>query len=113
MTRVSLFFTNKGYHPSLVAEPNVQVSSIGAQRFISDLDDLHTELKWSIAKAQECYQKYADEHHSPAPLLKIGDRVYVKAKYFCTTQPLKKLSEKNLGPYEIIAIPSSHSFTLR
>src|SRR5260221_2956695 len=33
--------------------------------------------------------------------------------YFCTTQPSKKLSEKNLGPYEIIAIPSSHSFTLR
>jgi len=32
--------------------------------------------------------------------------------YFCTTQPSKKLSEKNLGPYEIIAIPSSHLFTL-
>src|SRR5258708_5265448 len=112
MTRVSLFFANKGYHPSLMAEPNVQVSSIGAQCFISDLDNLHTELKQSIAKAQECYQKYADEHHSPAPLLKIGDRVYVKAKYFCTTQPLKKLSKKNLGPYEVIAIPRSHSFTL-
>src|SRR5260221_13477904 len=45
MTGVSPFFTNKGYHPSLVVEPNVQVSSIGAQCFISDLDDLHTELK--------------------------------------------------------------------
>src|SRR5260221_9533673 len=95
-----------------VAELNVQVSSIGAQRFISDLDDLHTELKWSIAKAQERYQKYADEHHSLAPLLKIGDRVYVKAKYFCTTRLSKKLSEKNLGPYEVIAIPRSHLFTL-
>src|SRR5260221_6479805 len=84
-TRVSPFFTNKGYHPSLMAELNVQVSSIGAQCFISDLDNLHTELKWSIVKAQEHYQKYADEHHSPAPLLKIGDRVYVKAKYFRTT----------------------------
>src|SRR5258707_450682 len=42
----------------------------------------------------------------------IGDQVYIKAKYFHTTQPSKKLSEKNLGPYEIIAIPSSHSFTL-
>src|SRR6266446_4127520 len=113
MTRVSLFFANKGYHPSLVVELNIQVSSTGAQRFISDLDDLHTELKQSIAKAQECYQKYADEHHSPAPLLKIGDRVYVKAKYFHTTQPLKKLSKKNLGPYKVIAIPRSHSFTLR
>src|SRR6266436_4874430 len=74
MTGVSLFFANKGYHPSLVAEPNVQVSSTGAQCFILDLDDLHAELKQSIVKAQECYQKYADEHRSPAPLLKIGNR---------------------------------------
>jgi len=73
ITRVSPFFTNKGYHPSLTAELNVQVSSTGAQCFISDLDDLHAELKWSIVKAQECYQKYADEHCSPAPPLKIGD----------------------------------------
>src|SRR5258707_4356840 len=113
MTGVSPFFANKGYHPSLMVEPNVQVSSIGAQCFISDLDDLHTELKRSIAKAQERYQKYADEHRSPAPLLKIGDQVYVKAKYFHTTQPSKKLSKKNLGPYKVIAIPRSHSFTLR
>src|SRR5258708_3791697 len=112
MTRISLFFANKGYHPSLVAELNVQVSSIGAQCFISDLDDLHMELKQSIAKAQQRYQKYADEHCSLAPLLKIGDQVYVKAKYFCTTQPSKELSKKNLGPYKVITIPSSHSFTL-
>src|SRR5260221_9916704 len=84
-TGVSPFFANKGYHPSLVVEPNIQVSSIGAQCFISDLDNLHLELKWSIVKAQECYQKYADKHCSPAPPLKIGDQVYVKAKYFCTT----------------------------
>src|SRR6266478_1926999 len=53
MTRVSPFFANKGYHPNLVAELNIQVSSTGAQHFILDLDDLHSELKWSIAKAQE------------------------------------------------------------
>ena len=67
MIRVSPFFTNKGYHPSLVAELNIQVSSTGAQCFISDLDDLHAELKQSIVKAQEHYQKYADEHCSPVP----------------------------------------------
>src|SRR5258708_14166818 len=99
----TLFFANKGYHPSFVAEPNEQVSSPEAQCFISDLDNLHTELKRSITRAQERYQKYADKHHSPAPPLKIGDQVYVKAKYFCTTRPLKKLSKKNLGPYEVIS----------
>src|SRR5258705_3878891 len=72
-TGVSLFFTNKGYHPSFVTEPNEQVSSPEAQCFISDLDDLHTELKRSITRAQERYQKYTDEHCSPAPPLKIGD----------------------------------------
>src|SRR5258708_9065828 len=63
-------------------------------------------------KAQECYQKCVDEHCSPVLPLKIGNRVYVKAKYFHTTQPSKKLSKKNLGPYEVIGIPGSHSFTL-
>src|SRR5258708_6784655 len=91
-TRVSLFFTNKGYHPSFMAELNEQVSSPEAQRFILDLDNPHIELKQSIARAQEHYQKYPDEHHSPAPPLKIGNQVYVKAKYFHTTRPLNKLS---------------------
>src|SRR5258708_13883593 len=76
MTGVSPFFANKGYHPSIAAELDVQVSSTGAQCFILDLDNLHAELKQSIAKAQECYQKYANKHHSPAPPLKIGDQVY-------------------------------------
>src|SRR5260370_16438250 len=58
MTGVSPFFANKGYHPSLVAEPNVQVSSIGAQRFISDFDNLHMDLKRSLRKTHELYQKY-------------------------------------------------------
>src|SRR5437660_1102183 len=36
----------------------------------------------------------------------------MKAKYFCTTQPSKKLAEKNLGPFTIIAQTGSVSFTL-
>ena len=38
---------------------------------------------------------------------------YVKAQFFCTTRPSKKLSEKNFGPYKIIAQPGSLSYTLR
>ena len=36
----------------------------------------------------------------------------MKAKYFRSTWPSKKLSEKNLGPYTIIAQVGSHLFTL-
>jgi len=66
-----------------------------------------------MANAQLCYQGPADAKHTPAPDFKVGDQVYVKAKYFRSTQPSKKLSEKNLGPYSIIAQVGSLSFTLR
>src|ERR1700722_7158621 len=38
---------------------------------------------------------------------------FVKATYFCTTRPLKKLSAKNLGPFKIITQVGQLSFTHR
>ena len=46
-------------------------------------------------------------------LVRDSDQVYVKAKYFRSTQPSKKLSEKNLGPYPIIAQVGTLLFTIR
>jgi hypothetical protein len=66
-----------------------------------------------MSHAQEQYQVPADARRKPAPDLKVGDQVFVKAKYFCSTCPSKKLSEKNLGPFKIIAHPGMHSFTIR
>src|SRR5258708_13711138 len=54
-------------------------------------------------------------HSSPiraTTSLGISDQVYIKAKYFWTTQPLKKLSKKNIGSYEIITTLGLHLFTL-
>jgi len=65
-----------------------------------------------MANVQLCYQGPADAKHTPAPDFKVGDQVYIKAKYFRSTRPSKKLSEKNLGPYTIIAQVGSLSFTL-
>jgi hypothetical protein len=65
-----------------------------------------------MSYAQEQYQVPADARRKPAPDLKVGDQVFVKAKYFRSTCPSKKLSEKNLGPFEIIARPGTHSFTI-
>jgi len=65
-----------------------------------------------MANAQICYQGPADAKCTPALDFKVGDQAYVKAKYFQSTRPSKKLSEKNLGPYTIIAQVSSLSFTL-
>jgi len=62
--------------------------------------------------AQQHYQKSTDTQCSPAPDFKVGDKVFVKTKFFQTTQPSRKLSKRYLRPYEIIIQPGTLSFTL-
>src|SRR6266481_1066546 len=111
-TGVSPFFANKGYHLEFTADPQVETSLAEAQAFVVDLECIQVELKENIAQAQERYQKNVDKHRMEAPELKIGDQAYVKVKFFRTRQPSKKLSEKNLGPYNMIGKPGTHSVTL-
>jgi len=112
-TGTSPFFANKGYHPNLAVHRERDMASARAWEFAVDLGELHEALKTNIAQAQQCYQKSADSRRLPAPNFKIGQKVYLKAQFFRTTRPSKKLSEKSLGPYEIIAQAGSNSFTLR
>ena len=83
-----------------------------AQHYMADLDQLHSQLKASIAEAHEHYQKAVDHQQMPPPAFKVGKQVYVKVKFFQTTQPLRKLAEKNLGPFKIIGTLGTHSITV-
>jgi len=112
-TGVSPFFTNKGYHPNISVYPERDMTSTRACDYAVDLESLHQYLCEEMANVQLCYQGLADTKCTPAPDFKVGNQVYVKAKYFRSTQPSKKLSEKNPGPYAIIAQVGSLSFTLR
>ena len=96
------FFANKGYHPNLTVHPECNFASACARDFVTDLNELHQELRQLIADAQRRYQATADSHCLPAPEFKIGGHMFVKAQFFCITRPSKKLSEKYLG-YQIIA----------
>src|SRR5258707_1843514 len=111
-TGISPFFMNKGYHPRLSMNLLAPSSSSEAQCYMVDLDQLHSQLKVSIAEAQEHYQKAADCQQMPSPAFRIGNHVYVKAKFFHTTQPSRKLAEKNLGLFEIIGTLGTHSVTV-
>src|SRR5258708_7103591 len=107
------FFANKGYHPEFTADPQADTLSAKVQTFMADLECTQAELKENIAQAQERYQKNADKHRAEAPELKVSDQAYVKVKFFRTRWPSKKLSEKNLGPFDIIGKPGTHSISLR
>ena len=112
-TGISPFFANKGYHPNLTIHPERDLASSRAKDLVVDLDELHQELKATIAEAQLRYQGPADKKRSPAPDFQVGQQAFVKAKFFRSTRPSKKLSEKFLGPFDILAKAGTHSFTLR
>src|SRR6266436_3557263 len=112
-TGVSPFFANKGYHPEITSDPQAKTSSAEAQTFVANLEHVQVELKENITQAQERYWKNVDKHRAEAPELNIGDQAYVKAKFFRTRRPSKKLSEKNLGLYDVIGKLGTHSITLR
>src|SRR5258705_10820629 len=106
---VSPFFANKGYHPEFTADPQANTSSAEAQTLVADLEHTQAELKENIAQAQEGYWKNADKHRAEAPELKVGDQAYVKGRSFRTRRSSKKLSEKTLGPFDVIGKPGTHS----
>lgn len=112
-TGITPFFANKGYHPNIEVHLDRTLSSDPARIFVTDLGELHEELKQHIADAQRRYQHSADSRRSEPPAFKIGDKAYVKSKFISTTRPSKKLAERFLGPYEIIAQPGTLSYTLK
>jgi len=69
-------------------------------------------LKEEITKAQQQYQLSANSCQCQPPDFQVGQSVFIRAQYFWMTHLSKKLSEKYLGPYGIIAQPSPQSFTL-
>src|SRR5882724_6773251 len=112
-TGVTPFFTNKGYHLNITVHPECDLTLARAQVFVTDLDELHQQLRLHMAEAQCRYQPPIDSQRTPAPEFKIGSQVYIKAQFFRMTRPTKKLSDKFLGPYEVLAQPVTHSVTLQ
>jgi hypothetical protein len=112
-TGTSPFFANKGYHLNITVHPECKLASQHACEFVVDLDELHAELRSQLSAAQKCYQGPTDRQQTPAPDFKVGEQAFVKAENICTTCPSTKLSEKSLGPFDIIARPGTHSVTLR
>jgi hypothetical protein len=88
-------------------------TSLGkAHGYVIDLDELHAELHNQMAAAHKCYQGPVDCQQEPTPDFHVGQQVYVHTENISTTRPSKKLSEKYLGPFKIIACPGTHLFTL-
>ena len=90
-TSISSFFANKRYHPNITVHPKHNIASFWAHDFTVDLNELQSTLKAEIFVAQQHYQKFINVQRFPTPDFKVDDKVFVKAKFFWTTWPSKKL----------------------
>jgi len=113
MTGMSSFYANKDYHSRLQILTYPGLPSQPATPFVADLEEVYTELKLAIREVQERYQKSADAHRTPVPEIQIGDSVFVLTKFIRMLRPLKKLSEKYVGPFKVIGRLGTHLYLVR
>ena len=61
-TKVTPFYTNKGYHPNLTVHPEWDLASAWAREFVTNLNKLHQHLQENMVAAQLQYQGTTDAH---------------------------------------------------
>lgn len=74
---------------------------------------IHEEAQAALIKAREEMKRFADHNRGEAPEYKIGQKVWLETENLNILRPSKKLSEKRIGPYEIVEIVSPNAVKLK
>ena len=117
-TRLSPFFLNYGYHPltpaTLLLE-KVESTVQAVEDFTTTMTNLLTKAQDAIREAQLQQIKYANEKRCEESF-DIDEMVLLSSRHITlrqlANQPSKKLQNKFLGPYKIIAKISAVAYKL-
>jgi hypothetical protein len=110
---MSPFFMNSGRHPWKGVETSYQSKNDTAQEFSDKMKKIREEATVALEKAQKTMTNYYNKRHRSSHDFKIGDKVYVEATNIKQDRPSKKLSDKRIGPYEIIEKIGEAAFKLK
>ena len=119
-TRASPFLICHGQHPRMGFEPPTDtprptyqvVQASDANRMIDKMKDIEQFVREELLWAQAYQQEYANRKRQPAPAYQVGDTVWLDARNLRTRRESKKLDWKNVGPYRIVKVVSSHAYQL-
>lgn len=112
-TGVSPFYAVYGQHPRLGNEPpegvrklpqKQQLDVAAADRFAEWMTKLTENLRNEMDMAQSQHAEQANKFRSSAPQFKQGDKVWLDTRNLSMDRPSKKLSDKYIGPFEIIEV---------
>ena len=74
---------------------------------------MHKEAQVALSKARDDMTCYADFHGGQAQEYKVGNKIWLSTKNFNVDRPSRKLTEHQLGLYEIVKIISSNAVKLK
>jgi transposase InsO family protein len=102
-TRMSPFYVNKGFNPRMSfeqLETNLDPQAEDISGFMKELlEHCHAELVWTQARTTDAANR--NQHRHPAPVYRVGDRVWLNSKNIRTRRPCRKLDDKWIGPFEV------------
>ncbi|MBW0569940.1 hypothetical protein O181_109655 [Austropuccinia psidii MF-1] len=110
-TKKSLFFTVYGSDPHFDSVHITQDTPSGkvSTKFQLVQQDVKRELEVSINR----FNRYADKRRASPPVFNPGDMVWLSSNNIKSTRPTKKLSERWLGPFQILKKVSTHAYHLK
>ena len=104
-TKVSPFFANYGFHPRCsVSVSPPEATNPAAEALVDRLRVIHEELKANLQHAQDQYKVQHDRHARPAPVIAVGDKVWLNRRNIRTMRPSRKLDVKRMGPFPVLEV---------
>src|SRR6266849_11133314 len=94
-------------------EPKLSTKLDSVENFIEKMKTLRMTAEEALSKAAADMKHFYDENRGKTPVYKIGEKVWLEATNIDTGQPMKKLDNRRLGPYEIQKVLSNNTYELK
>jgi len=88
-TGISFFYANKGYHFKMHLQVENNVQTAEANSFVTDSRVVYNNLRKAIEDMQHRYQLSANKRRTPASKIKMGNHVFILAKFIKSTWPIR------------------------
>jgi len=113
-TKVSSFMANYGRELRMRGDIRKKEKVESVTKFVEKIKKVHKEAGAALRKMQEEMKQYADRNRRETEEWKKGDRVLLSTKDLVFKErPVRKLTEKYVGPYEIEEVVSSNAVKLQ
>lgn len=112
-TGYSPFFLETGRNPNMHYNPSRQSRNVDAQKFFDEMKRAHEDAEAAMRKAKDDMKRWYDRNAREDPGYSVGDKVWLETTNLKVERPSRKLSEKRLGPFEVLEKIGQTSYKLK